>query len=78
MARDVNKAVAARPKEETQMTDTTVRTLTETELRSTGGGSFQDFYTGFNYALTVGCFISANPFVCGGALITQGFGLYAF
>jgi hypothetical protein len=60
------------------MTNTTVRTLTEAELRSTGGGTWEDFYGGFNYALTVGCFLSANPFICGGALVTHGIGLYVF
>jgi hypothetical protein len=55
-----------------------IQRLTETELQSACGGSWEDFHSGFTYALTVGCFLSANPFVCGASVVSVGFGLYAF
>ena len=55
-----------------------IQLLNQTQLESINGGSWEDFHSGFTYALTVGCFLSANPLICGGALVSHGFGLYAF
>jgi len=60
------------------MTDQHTQRLTETELRVTRGGDWEDFHGGFTYALSVGCFLSVNPFICGTALVSHGIGLYVF
>ena len=55
-----------------------IQLLNQTELESTTGGSWEDFHKGFTYALSVGCYLSVNPLVCAAALISHGYGLYAF
>lgn len=55
-----------------------IQQLAPRHLQSTWGGDWEDFFTGFTYSLTIGCFVSANPVVCGGALVTQGVTLFAF
>lgn len=60
------------------MTDRHTQALTAGELESTRGGSWEDFHSGFTYSLSVGCFLSVNPFVCGAALVSHGIGIWVF
>ena len=52
--------------------------LKESELEKTVGGDWDwgSFTSGFSWSLGFGCFVSANPFLCGGALIAGGMSYY--
>ena len=55
-----------------------IQLLNQTDLDSIAGGDWQDVHQGFTYALSIGCYLSINPLVCAAALISHGFGIYAF
>ena len=65
------------PKEELSVTER-FAVLEESELEETVGGdwSWGSFASGLSWSLGLGCFVSANPVLCGGALITSGISYY--
>ena len=55
-----------------------VQALSAAELLATSGGDWDwgDFVDGVTWTLAGGCFFTANPGLCAGALISHGIGLY--